>query len=470
MSKLVDVVILNWNGLDVLRPCLDSLAEQVVGRNEVNVICWDNGSEEPGFDGLSLDYPWCQFHKSPINHGYAKGNNYAAAMGSSKYLIFLNNDTLVDKGWLSALIDCAEGKPEAAIVGSMILNADRTIQNLGAYFDPSVGTYVGAYRGYSEDYSGAQSPKECEVYIACSILVRRDFFESVGGFDEGYFQGYEDYDLCLKAREAGLKIFSCPDSKVIHFAETSTKRLSIKTRRKAKKNNARRFFQKWEEDISRYRLPFSVPSEMTPLNYYNKTRRDILEFFPYKVDKLLEIGCGGGVLSSDLKKKGLANLAWGVEPDPRAAELAAARVDRIFTGKIEDVIDDIKDQRFDAVVLADVIEHTLNPWLTMDYVNQLLNDDGVVVMSIPNLRHYKVIKKIIKDKWLYEKEGILDKTHLRFFGLETIKSMLNYSGFEITKLDRKKRARGWIYKVARKWDKLQDLLTYQYLIVARKKR
>jgi GT2 family glycosyltransferase len=466
-SPLVSIIILNWNGLDILEPCLNQVIK-TIDNIDCEIIVYDNGSSEKGIEKIISKFPSIKLFKSDINFGFAGGNNRAAQKASGKYIIFLNNDTLPQSGWLGALTSLAESDSSIGLVGAKIMNDNGTIQNAGAYFDPAINTYAGPYRGYPKDYPAAQIIRDCEVYIACAVLIKRSLFNLVKGFDESYFQGYEDYDICLKIRQAGYRVLYCPEAEVIHFAETSTKRLDIKIRRRIKRQNTKIFFNKWKNNIGSLRLPEIVPEEMTPFNYYTKTRKDLIDFIPYGFRKTLEIGCGAGVLSSDLKKQGKASIIWGVELDPEAGRSASSVLNGVIIGDFLKVPLNGIPNPLDAVICADVIEHMTDPWGALDRINTLLKPGGEVIMSIPNIRHYKIIKKLIKNQWFYEKEGILDKTHLRFFTLPTLIQLLNYSGFEIIDIFRKKRARPWVIKLGRFFPALEEFLVYQYLIRARK--
>jgi GT2 family glycosyltransferase len=464
---LVSIIILNWNGLDVLEPCLKAVTKTIEGI-DYEIIVYDNGSSEKGVHEVVANFPKVKLYKSNINYGFAGGNNRAAKNASGKYIVFLNNDTLPQAGWLSAMTALAERDSAIGLIGAKIMNDNGTIQYAGAYFDPSINSYAGPFRAYPKNYPPAQITRDCEIYIACAVLIKNSLFNQIDGFDERYFQGYEDADICLKIREAGYRVVYCPEAEVIHFAETSTKRLDIKLRRRIKRKNAQIFFGKWKDKIGTLRLPNLVPKEMTPFNYFTKTRKDLIDFIPYGFSKTLEIGCGAGVLSSDLKKQGKASIIWGVELDPEAGRSASSVLNGVIVGDFLKVpLDDIPNP-LDAVICADVIEHMTDPWGALDRINTLLKPGGEVIMSIPNIRHYKIIKKLIKNQWFYEKEGILDKTHLRFFTLPTLIQLLNYSGFEIVDIFRKKRARPWVIKLGRFFPALEEFLVYQYLIRARK--
>lgn len=468
-AYVVSIIILNWNGLSVLSPCLEAL-ERNTRHQPYEVILLDNGSTEQGIEEIAAKYPKVKVLRSPVNWGFAKGNNLAARDARGEYLVFLNNDTLPQPGWLEALVRMATEHQNCGLVGSRLMNPDGSIQHIGGYFVPEVRTFMSPYRGYPTDAPGVLVPRECEVYIACCLLVRRDAFDRGGGFDERFQQGFEDFDLCLTIREQGSTLWYCPESVVTHFAETSTKKLDIRTRRRNKRENTRYFYQKWEDKLFRLRLPpENIPASMTGFNYYTKNRSDVFEFFPVRVGKVLEVGCGAGILGEQLKAQGKAGYVCGVEINPMAAAMAKKRLDLVIVADVENSELSLEPESFDALLFADVLEHLRDPWRALLRLVKLLKPGGHVVASIPNIRHYKILRKLWRDHWRYEKEGILDRTHLRFFGLAAIRDLMNFSGLEILQVARRRRAKPWVLAVNRHWAVLDDLLTYQYLIHARKR-
>jgi len=468
-EPIVSIIILNWNGLAVLGPCLQSLRENTAGP-DYEVLLLDNGSTETGIEAMVAAHPRVRLVRSSVNHGFARGNNLAAREARGRYLVFLNNDTLPQPGWLEPLVSMAEKDPTCGLVGARLINSDGSIQHIGSYFAPEIRTYLSPYRGYPADAPGVDEPRECEAYIACCLLVRRDAFEAAGGFDERYRQGYEDFDLCLRVRERGYRLYYCPESRVIHFPETSTKKLDIRIRRRNKRENTAYFFEKWTEKLASLRLePGRIPADMTGFNYYTKGRNDVVAFCPAGLDRVLEVGCGAGILGRDLKEQGKVRHVCGVELSAFAAAMARSRLDEVIAGDIEKLALSFQPASFDGVICADVLEHLRDPWRTLLNLVRSLKPNGVVVASIPNIRHYKVVRKLLQDKWMYEKEGTLDRTHLRFFSLSTIRDLMNFSGLEVTVIARKKRARPWLLTANRAWPGLDELLTYQYLIQARKR-
>src|SRR5947207_7921929 len=231
---LASVIILNWNGLIELKPCLAAITENTLV-DDYEVIVLDNASEEPGVEDSVKPYPKVRLIKEPVNHGFSRGNNIAARHSSGEYLVFINNDTVPRRDWLRPLIEMQRSWPAVGIVGSRLVDSRGNTLHAGGYFQASIDAYSDAGRNYPP--GSVDEPRECEVHVGCGILMRRDLFDAVGGFDEHYFQGYEDTDLCLKVRERGLKVMYCPQSVVEHVENVSMRKLSKRRRRRSKERN-----------------------------------------------------------------------------------------------------------------------------------------------------------------------------------------------------------------------------------------
>jgi 2-polyprenyl-3-methyl-5-hydroxy-6-metoxy-1,4-benzoquinol methylase len=168
--------------------------------------------------------------------------------------------------------------------------------------------------------------------------------------------------------------------------------------------------------------------------YYTNQRPEMLKYIPADTRVLLDVGCGEGTFSRALKTKGVT--VWGIEPVVSAAEIAKAHLDHVLQGSIEERMKDLPDHHFDCIIFNDVLEHLLDPEQVLTGMKQKLTANGCIVCSIPNVRNWRNIRKLLIDKdWKYEDSGTLDRTHLRFFTLKSLKRMFNDLGFEILKLD-----------------------------------
>ena len=165
--------------------------------------------------------------------------------------------------------------------------------------------------------------------------------------------------------------------------------------------------------------------------YYELLRPEIFNLIPKSTKRLLDVGCAEGVLAYEAKKKYNIENVVGVEFIERAAEIAKTRLDGVLIGDIESLNLDFPAGYFDCVICADVLEHLKDPWKALLRLKQILNDDGAMIISLPNLRHIVPILKIISDRFEYTDSEILDRTHLRFFTLHTMKKLFDECGLKI---------------------------------------
>ncbi|HXL01706.1 MAG TPA: methyltransferase domain-containing protein, partial [Candidatus Atribacteria bacterium] len=174
-------------------------------------------------------------------------------------------------------------------------------------------------------------------------------------------------------------------------------------------------------------------SEGKSLIYYSYSRPEIQALIPSSAKKILDIGCGAGELGKALKERQDCEVT-GIEIVPEVADKAREKLDKVIVGDIEEIIDDLPENYYDVVIFADVLEHLKNPWKILSQIKTRINAQGIVIISVPNVRHWSVIKDLLEGRWDYQEAGILDKTHLRFFTKKTILDMLDKTGFKATNL------------------------------------
>ena len=187
--------------------------------------------------------------------------------------------------------------------------------------------------------------------------------------------------------------------------------------------------------------------------YFQFTRTDLLNLLPKRTgfSNVLEIGAGGGNTLLYLKKSGIAKHVTGIELlNLPGTEQQNPAIDKFIIGNIEQMETDTFDAAFDLVICGDVLEHLADPWSARDKIIQWLKPGGILLASIPNVREIKTVLKILlRGTFTYEEGGVMDKTHLRFFGKKNIVALLNTSELKIKKItsnlawpgqDTKKRA------------------------------
>ena len=253
MSVTVSIIIPVFNKLVFTRQCLDRIARHASDKVSHEIIVVDNGSTdgtEYFFRELSSRDPRVVYIRHAKNEGFARGNNAGARGSTSKYLLFLNNDTLVQQGWLEAMVAVAEADERVGIVGikqlfpythkihhtGIIFSADRRPQHIYPHADASL-SYVSKQREY-------------QAVMGACLLIPRTLFVACGMFDEGYLNGYEDVDLCLTVRERGRSVICCTSSFIYHYGQIT------ETRTADDDKNAARFLAKWKNRIASDELEY----------------------------------------------------------------------------------------------------------------------------------------------------------------------------------------------------------------------
>lgn len=216
-NPLVSVVIVNLNGRRFIEDCFASLAAQTFRSFEVVFV--DNGSTDGSTELVRERFPSAFIIKNSENFGFAKANNQGIGKSTGKYVLTLNNDTVLDAGFLETLVQTAEASSaETGMWAPKILSlSDKTsIDSVGGLLLYPDGIAKG--RGRLEKDDGALDASiEAFIPSACAALYRKAMLDEVGLFDEDFFAYCEDTDLGLRARLAGWKALSVPRAIVYHY-------------------------------------------------------------------------------------------------------------------------------------------------------------------------------------------------------------------------------------------------------------
>ncbi len=214
------------------------------------VIVVDNASSDETAQALPL-LDGIRFQRNEENLGFAKACNQGAAMARGKYLMFLNNDTEVRARWLSSMVEILDAEPDVAMVGSKLLFPDGTLQHGGvifAYAAPLPVTPL--HLSYRKPESMGQQRLTLRAVTAACMLIRGEVFRAAGTFDEGFVNGYEDVDLCLKVAQTGAKIVYTPESVAVHYESVSEGRFN------ADSGNLTRLNQRWQSHVKTFEVDF----------------------------------------------------------------------------------------------------------------------------------------------------------------------------------------------------------------------
>ena len=167
---------------------------------------------------------------------------------------------------------------------------------------------------------------------------------------------------------------------------------------------------------------------------FNSPREDLLELVPSGIYSVLDVGAGGGGFGRALKKA-LPNIKiFAVEPNKAFASMCQGIYEKVFSTSFEELV---VDELFDMVVMGDVLEHMYNPWRALKKVKYLLKPKGVLLLSVPIVNHWSILKSLEKGFFSYTPWGPLSFTHIRFFTERSILELLEFSGFEVDRVVRK---------------------------------
>ncbi|PYJ29703.1 MAG: hypothetical protein DME90_04590 [Verrucomicrobia bacterium] len=243
----VSIIIPVFNQFRFTQACLASLQDHQ-GTELFEVIVVDDCSTDGTAKGVS-QMPGVIYLRNETNSGFVASCNRGAKNARGNYLVFLNNDTLVTDGWLSALVDTFVREPQAGIVGAKLVYPDGRLQEAGGIIwrDASGWNYGNGDDPEKPEYNYLRAVDYCS---AAALMIPKALFQSLNGFDPRYAPAYyEDTDLAFKVRDAGYKVLYQPLSEVIHYeGATGGTDLSSGTK-KHQTINRSKFAEKWAAEL-----------------------------------------------------------------------------------------------------------------------------------------------------------------------------------------------------------------------------
>jgi GT2 family glycosyltransferase len=296
------VVVPTFNGAHLLSSCLKSLFAHPPERCELQVVVVDDASRDgtvERFDGYDERLTMVARER---NGGFGVScNDGARAAGDVEHLVFLNNDTIPLPGWLDALVDEAAAHSDAAAVGSKLLYPDGSIQHAGVAIGQDRWPHH-LYAGLPGDHPAVDRTKRVVAATAACLLVRREAFDELNGFDTAFLNGYEDIDFCLRLGERGHGIRYCPRS-VLYHLESVTRWADDSSHHVER--NSRLFAERWHDRV--------VPDD----------------FDHYLADGLIEAEYGATFPVRLSISPLLATVRRETEADDRLEHLLAVRTDQV---------------------------------------------------------------------------------------------------------------------------------------------
>ena len=218
----VSMVVTNYNGLQHLSACFDTLERLEYPRDRLEVVMVDDGSTDGSAAYVRENHPWVRVIENEVNLGFAAANNVGLEATGGGYVVTLNNDTRVESGWLRELVRAAESDPKVGMCASkmLFLNRPRMINSTGICLDRAGIAWD--RRGGEPDLDKSDRPIRVFGPCAGAALYRRSMLEEVGGFDEDLFMYLEDVDLAWRAQAAAWRCLYVPRARVYHAHSASS--------------------------------------------------------------------------------------------------------------------------------------------------------------------------------------------------------------------------------------------------------
>ena len=229
----MSVCIANWNCRELLRACLESLQDQPQGLH-LEVIVVDNASTDGAPDMVAREFPEVLVLRNDDNRGFSRANNQAALKARGRYLLFLNNDTVVPPGTLRRLVDYADRHPEVGMIGPRLRDGHGQFQvsyrqrpTMAALLHKTYllrwsGLFKGAYHRYRRQDFDPYTIRNVDVLMGAAVLLPLLRFFEYGGWDEAFTFGGEDLELSTRVNEAA-KVVYLPRAEIIHFGRVSSR-------------------------------------------------------------------------------------------------------------------------------------------------------------------------------------------------------------------------------------------------------
>ncbi len=232
-SVNVDIVIVNFNTRQLLRECLESVARAHGEVEHAHTIVVDNASTDGSAAMVQSDFPWVELAPLSENLGFGAGNNRGVARGHGEYILFLNSDAQLTPNALSGMANHLEAHPDWVVIGPRLLYPDGSFQPSCRRF-PTVWRCLWSTAGMATRFPRAFRTfrhwldeeehidgRRVDMVSGACFLMRRAYFEEIGGFDENLFLFEEEFDVFYPAVRRRLEVRYCADAMVIHGAGKS---------------------------------------------------------------------------------------------------------------------------------------------------------------------------------------------------------------------------------------------------------
>lgn len=258
MSGSISVIVPVHGRIALTRRCLDALLTEPHAGRELVVV--DDASPDETLAALDAYGEQIRVVALGENRGYAEACNAGAKAADGELLLFLNNDTEPQAGWLDAMLRHAEASPDAAVIGAKLLYPNGSVQHAGVVFGQD-GYPHNLYAGLPGDHPAVERSRALQAVTGACMLVRRDAFERAGGFDAGFVNSLEDVDLCLRIGDAGGEVHYCHRAVVTHLESAS------RGRQNRFEQSVALYRERWRERVRRDDLAIYAEDGLLAVEY-----------------------------------------------------------------------------------------------------------------------------------------------------------------------------------------------------------
>ncbi|MCF8466237.1 MAG: glycosyltransferase family 2 protein [Sneathiella sp.] len=231
----VSIIVISYNTRELTLECIRSVFDQTKNVS-FELIVLDNASSDGSAEAIAEEFPDIHLIASKENVGFANGNNLAIGQAKGDFILLLNPDTVVLDHAIDNIVEFAKANPEAGVWGGRTLFGDRSLNATSCWHRMTVWSLFCYVTGLSgilpssalfnvEGYGGwkRDTVREIDIVTGCFLLIKRNLWNELGGFDQRFFMYGEDADLCLRAKSRGARPMITPTATIVHYGGQSEK-------------------------------------------------------------------------------------------------------------------------------------------------------------------------------------------------------------------------------------------------------